>query len=65
MLTGEGRLIVGGANGVLQLWSVGHTPDPPSVTLEKSMELDGGVFSCVFDCKVKQVRESRWLGVTV
>ena len=51
----EGRLVVGGANGVLQLLTVGHTPDTPTITLEKSMELDGGVFSCVFDSKLELV----------
>ena len=42
---------------MLQLWTVGHTPDTPSITLEKSMELDGGVFSCVFDSKLEVVSE--------
>ena len=55
MQAGEGRLVVGGANGVLQLWTVGHTPDTHTITLEKSMELDGGVFSCVFDSKLELV----------
>lgn len=60
MQAGDGRLVVGGVNGVLQLWTVGHTPDTPSITLEKSMELDRGVFSCVFDSKLELVSEPYW-----
>ena len=62
MQAGGGRLVVGGANALLQLWSVGHTPDTPTVTLEGSMELDGGAFSGVFDSRIELVRrkEREW-----
>ena len=46
---------MGGANGILQLWSVDPTRTTPTALLEKSIDLMGGVYSMVFDTNLQMV----------
>ena len=56
LLCNTSRVIVGGANGLLQLWLADLSSDQSSVTLDHSQELDGGVFTFSFDPKLELVR---------
>ena len=49
------RVVVGGANGVLQLWSMDFTCDTPTVVLESSIDLIGGIYSISFDPQLQLV----------
>ena len=59
MVGNASLLVTGNVGGDLQLWSVDHTHSPPSVSMTKKMEVDGGIFSAAFDSKMKLVRQHR------
>ena len=58
MVGSANQLVTGKVGGALQLWTVDHTHSPPSVSLTKSMEVDGGIFSAAFDSKMELVSVS-------
>ena len=51
----RGRLVTGSVSSSLQLWQVDCTTSPPVVTMVNSMQLDGAIFSAVFDTKMELV----------
>lgn len=55
MVSNASQLMTGNVGGALQLWSVDHTHSPLAVSMNKSMELDRGIFSAVFDSKMELV----------
>ena len=55
MFYSGGKLLTGSVSKKLQLWSVDTAATPPSVAMESSMEVDGGVFSAAFDGRVELV----------
>ena len=55
MVGSVNHLVTGNVGGALQLWSVDHTHSPPSVSMTKTMEVDGGIFSAAFDSKMELV----------
>ena len=55
MVSSASQLVTGNAGGALQLWSVDYTHSPPAVSMNKMMEVDGGIFSAVFDSKMELV----------
>lgn len=48
-------LIVGGAGGVVQLWTIDPSVSKPTAILECSLDLVGGVYSMSFDSSLKMV----------
>ena len=58
MVGSVNQLVTGNVGGALQLWIVDHTHSPPSISLTKSMEVDGGIFSAAFDSKMELVSVS-------
>lgn len=56
MVGSANQLVTGNAGGALQLWSVDHTHSPPSVSMAKSMEVDGAIFSATFDSNMELVK---------
>ena len=56
MVGSTNQLVTGNVGGALQLWFVDHTHSPPSVSMAKTMEVDGGIFSAAFDSKMELVR---------
>ena len=55
MISSESQLVTGSVGGALQLWSVDHTHSPPSVSMNRTMSVDGAVFSANFDSKMELV----------
>ena len=60
MVGGANQLMTGNVGGALQLWSVDHTHSPPSVSMTKTMEVDGGIFSAAFDSKMELVNHIKF-----
>ena len=56
MVGSANQLVTGNVGGALQLWSVDHTHSPPSVSMAKTMEVDGAIFSAAFDSKMELVK---------
>ena len=57
MVSSASQLVTGNVGGALQLWSVDHTHSPPSISMAKTMEVDGGIFSAAFDSKMELVKK--------
>lgn len=49
------RLVVGGAEGVVQLWSIDPSVSKPTPVLECSFDLESGIYSMSFDSKIIMV----------
>lgn len=54
MISNASQLVTGNVGGALQLWSM-DTAKSPSVSLNKTIELDGAVFSSTFDSNMELV----------
>eukprot|EP00731_Ephydatia_muelleri_P028595 Em0020g239a len=49
----QGRLVTGSVSGFLQLWQVDCSSSPPIVAMVNTMQLDGAIFSAVFDTRIE------------
>ena len=61
MFSSVDHLVTGNVEGAVQLWSVDHTHSPPAISLSKTMEVDGGIFSATFDSKMELVWTSYYV----
>ena len=55
MCSNQGRLVTGSVSGFLQLWQVDCSSSPPIVAMVNTMQLDGAIFSAVFDTRIELV----------